>query len=127
MPGTPRNRFSATPGGGADFLLTDKGNQKIMHRQIRNQFQGKRYIPFVAGAHEISHGRDITWTLRAKPAPEQIREASWIVEVFAVGTLEWHQALSRHPSVSYEHAHHPRCPAANGAGPLMHRELALDQ
>ena len=73
---------------GADFLLTDKGNQKILHRLIRNQFQGKRSIPFVAGAHEISQGRDITWTLRAKPAPQHIREASWIVDVFAVGPLE---------------------------------------
>jgi hypothetical protein len=39
--------------------------------------------------HEISHGRNITWTLRAKQAPEHIREAwigtSWIVEVTATG------------------------------------------
>jgi hypothetical protein len=43
-----------------------KANQKTLHRQIRSQFQGKRHIPFVATDHEISHGRDITWTLRAK-------------------------------------------------------------
>jgi hypothetical protein len=39
--------------------------------------------------HEKSHGRYITWTLRAKEAPERIREAwsgtSWIAEVIAVG------------------------------------------
>lgn len=39
--------------------------------------------------HEISHGRNITWTLRAKQAPEHIREGwagtSWIVEVTATG------------------------------------------
>ena len=39
---------------------------------------------------EISHGRDITWTLRAKPAPELIAQAwigtGWIVEVAASGT-----------------------------------------
>ncbi|MFN9695077.1 MAG: hypothetical protein ACK550_14975, partial [Synechococcaceae cyanobacterium] len=45
---------------------------------------------FVATDHEISHGRDITWTLRAKEAPEHISEAwigtSWIVEVSATGS-----------------------------------------
>jgi len=38
----------------------------------------------------FSHGRDITWTLRAKPAPELIAQAwfgtGWIVEVAASGT-----------------------------------------
>lgn len=63
-----------------------------MHRQIRSQFQGKRHIPFVAGDHEISHGRDITWTLRAQHAPGHITEAwvgtSWIVDVTASGTRD---------------------------------------
>ena len=66
-----------------------KGNQKTLHRQIRSQFQGKRHIPFVATDHEIGHGRNITWALRAKQAPEHIREAwigtSWIMEVTASG------------------------------------------
>ena len=66
-----------------------KANQKTLHRQIRSQFQGKRQIPFVATDHEVSHGRDISWTLRAKQAPEHIQEAwvgtSWIVEVAADG------------------------------------------
>jgi hypothetical protein len=69
-----------------------KANQKTLHRQIRSQFQGKRHIPFVATDHEVGHGRDITWTLRAKAAPEHIREAwigtSWIVEVTASGTRD---------------------------------------
>jgi predicted transposase YbfD/YdcC len=46
----------------------------------------------VATDREISHGRAITWTLRAKQAPEHIREASsgtsWIVEMAAVGTRD---------------------------------------
>ena len=46
----------------------------------------------MATDHEIGHGRDITWTLRAKQAPEHIREAwigtSWIVEVAADGTRD---------------------------------------
>jgi len=62
----------------------------MLHRQIQSQFQEKRRILFVATVHEISHGRDITWTLRAKPGPELIAQAwigtSWIVEVAASGT-----------------------------------------
>jgi hypothetical protein len=69
-----------------------KANQKTLHRQIRSQFQGKRRIPFVATDHEVGHGREITWALRAKQAPEHIREAwigtSWIVEVAATGTRD---------------------------------------
>ena len=72
--------------------MTVKANQKTLHRHIRSQFQGKRKIPFVATDHEVSHGRDITWTLRAKEAPEHIQEAwsgtSWIVDVTADGTRD---------------------------------------
>jgi hypothetical protein len=68
------------------------GNQKSLHRQIRSQFQGKRHIPSLAHVHEVGHGRDIAWTLRAKQASEHISEAwihtSWIVEVTASGTRE---------------------------------------
>jgi hypothetical protein len=46
----------------------------------------------VATDHEVSHGRDITWTLRAKEAPQHIRDAwsgtSWIVEMTAIGTRD---------------------------------------
>ncbi|QPN59700.1 hypothetical protein H8F24_17370 [Synechococcus sp. CBW1002] len=87
MPCIPRNRFSAAPGAGGDFLLTVKANQKTLHRQICSQFQGKRKIPFLATDHEISHSRQITWSLRAKAAPEHIAQSwigtSWIVEVVA--------------------------------------------
>ena len=41
---------------------------------------------------EISHGREITWTLRAKEAPQHIRQSwvgtSWIVEMSATGTRD---------------------------------------
>jgi predicted transposase YbfD/YdcC len=63
-----------------------------LHRQIRSQFQGKRKSLFVATDHEVGHGRDITWMLRAKQAPGHITEAwigtSWIVEVMASGTRD---------------------------------------
>ncbi|MEX1318044.1 MAG: transposase [Synechococcaceae cyanobacterium] len=46
----------------------------------------------MATDHEISHGRTITWTLRAKQAPEHIAEAwigtGWIVEVVATGSRD---------------------------------------
>lgn len=71
------------------MLLTVKSNQKTFCRQICSQLQGMRYIPFAAMDHEVSHGRDIAWTLRAKKALEHIREAlictSWIVELKADG------------------------------------------
>ena len=77
-----------------------KANQRILHRQIASQFQGKRTIPFVATDQEISHGRDITWTLRAKEAPQHIRESwvgtSWIVEMTATGTRDGRPFQAQH-------------------------------
>ena len=91
LPSTPRSRHQLQEQG-ADFLLTVKGNQKTLNRQVRSQFQGKLRIPFVASDHEINHGRSITWTLRAKQAPAHICEAwsgtSWIVELAATGTRD---------------------------------------
>jgi hypothetical protein len=70
---------------GADFLLTVKANQKTLYRQIADQLLGKRHIPLMATDHEIGHGRDILWTLRAKEAPQHIKAnwhgTSWIAEV----------------------------------------------
>jgi hypothetical protein len=46
----------------------------------------------VATDHEVGHGRDIIWTLRAKAAPEHITDTwvgtSWIVDVTAIGTRD---------------------------------------
>ena len=54
----------------------------------------------MATDHEISHGRDITWTLRAKPAPKHICEAwigtSWIVEVSATGYRDGRSFQAQH-------------------------------
>lgn len=51
-----------------------------------------RHVPFVATDHEVSHGRYITWTLSAEPAPEHIREAwigtRWVVEITANGSRD---------------------------------------
>ena len=50
---------------------------------------------------EKSHGRDITRTLRAKPAPESIRAewigTTWIEEVVAKGTREGKLFHATHP------------------------------
>jgi hypothetical protein len=71
----------------ADVLLTVKGNQMTLHRQIRSQFQGKQQIPFTAVDHEKRQGRDTTWNLRAKEAPDHIKASwpscRWIMEVIS--------------------------------------------
>ena len=75
-------------------------NQRTLHRQIKTQFEGNRHIPFLATDHEIGHGRDITWTLQAKEAPEHIREewvgTSWIVEVVTTGQRDGKPFNARH-------------------------------
>jgi hypothetical protein len=80
--------------------LTAKANQRTLHRQIQRQFEGCRQIPFLATDHEISHGRDITWTLRAKEAPDHIRKewvgTSWIIEVDTSGTRDGMPFNARH-------------------------------
>jgi hypothetical protein len=72
---------------GADFFLSIKGNEKTLQRQVSRQFEGKRQIPFAATHHEIGHGREITWAMRAKEAPEHIKAdwpgSVWIVELLA--------------------------------------------
>ena len=54
----------------------------------------------MATDHEIGHGRNITWTLRAKQAPDHIRESwagtSWIVEVMASGSRYSKPFLAQH-------------------------------
>ena len=71
-----------------------------MHRQISSKFHGKRKSLFVATDQEISHGRDITWMLRAKEASQHIRESwvgtSWIVEVAATGSREGKPFQAQH-------------------------------
>ena len=89
---TRSSRFSTAQGAGGDFLLTVKANQRTLHRQIVSQMVGRRKIPVAAMDREVGHGRDITWLLRAKEAPETIKAnwhgTSWIVEVIVSGTLE---------------------------------------
>ncbi len=56
----------------------------------------------MATEHEISHGRDITWALRAKEAPEHIRETwsgtSWVVEVSTTGSRDGKPFQATHHS-----------------------------
>ena len=50
--------------------------------------------------HEIGHGRDIRWTLRAKEAPEHIKTnwhgTSSIAEVIATGNLDSKPFMATH-------------------------------
>ncbi len=93
-------RFSAAPGAGGRLPADREGLPEDVACQIHSHFQGKRHIPFLATDHEIGHGRDITWTLRAKRAPVPIREGwistSWIVEVTASGTHDGRHFQATH-------------------------------
>ena len=59
-----------------------------------------RKIPFTATDDEKRHGRDTTWTLRAKEAPDHIKTnwpgCSWIVEVITTGTRKGKQVTPTH-------------------------------
>jgi predicted transposase YbfD/YdcC len=68
--------------------------------QIGCQFEGKRKIPFTATDHEKRHGRDTVWELRAKEAPEHIKEnwpgSAWIVELITTKTTRKGTSSARH-------------------------------
>ena len=53
---------------------------------------------------EVGHGRDITWSLRAKEAPDQFKEiwrgTSWIVEVTASGRRDGKPFEATHRFIS---------------------------
>ncbi len=77
-----------------------KANQRTLHRQISDQFLYSRKIPFTATVSDHGHGRDTTWTLRAKQAPDVITEAwhgsSGIVELVISGNRAGKPSLQRH-------------------------------
>ena len=80
--------------------MSVKGNEKTLKRQVSRQFQGKRQIPFAAMHHEIGHGREITWAMRAKETPEHIKAdwtgSAWIVELLASGSRDGKPFKARH-------------------------------
>lgn len=82
------------------MLLTVKSNQRALHRQIGCQFEGKRHIPFTATNQEERHGRDTCWELRAKEAPDHIKDAwpgsAWIVELITTTTTRKGTSSVRH-------------------------------
>ena len=87
------------------MLLTVKSNQKTLYRQIGCQFQGKRHIPFTATDQEEKHGRDTTWELKAREAPEHIKAnwpgSAWVVEMDTTTTTrKGKHATTRHRSFS---------------------------
>ena len=77
-----------------------KANQRTLHRQVSEQFLYSRKIPFTATVSEHGHGRETTWTLRARQAPDFITEAwpgsSWIVELVVSGKRAGKPSLQRH-------------------------------
>jgi hypothetical protein len=71
---TPSNRYSAAQGAGGRLPPDCQSQPKDPYRQIADQLLGKRKILFNATDHEVTHGRDIAWSLRPKEAPEHIKE-----------------------------------------------------
>lgn len=71
------------------MLLAVKKNQRILHRQIADQFRYQRHFPFQESVFEKSHGRQVLWELRARNATEAIRErwigANWIIALVSSG------------------------------------------
>lgn len=67
--------FSTDSGVEGRLSAVGESQPETPHRQSASQRQGKRTIPSLIADQEISHGRDITWTLRAKAEPQHIREA----------------------------------------------------
>ena len=98
MPCILRIRFSTPPGAGgrlpsdglAKCFSTGVAQPEDVASSDLQPVPGKAHDPFCGNGQEISHGRDITWTLRAKEAPQHIRESwvgtSWILEMTATGT-----------------------------------------
>jgi predicted transposase YbfD/YdcC len=78
--------------GLADFLIAVKHGRRKGFRLIRDRLTYGRRIPWRTSKREIKRGRDITWTLRAMPAPEWVMEqwpgSATIIAVRTHGTRE---------------------------------------
>jgi hypothetical protein len=59
---------------GADFLIAVKHSRRRGFRLIRDRLTYGRRIPWRTSGREVKRGRDISWTLRAMPAPEWVME-----------------------------------------------------
>jgi predicted transposase YbfD/YdcC len=59
---------------GADVLIAVNHARRKGFRLIKERLTYGRRIPWRTSKREVKRGRDITWTLRAMPAPE------WVVE-----------------------------------------------
>jgi hypothetical protein len=109
--------------------MTVKGNQPTLHRQIHDQFTYGHIFPIQTEHSDRGHGRDTTWTLRAREATEAIRtdwpDASWIVEMVTTGTRDG-KPMRPHSHYFHEHAEaewhslDPRRPAGSGSRHWAH-------
>jgi hypothetical protein len=55
-------------------LIAVKHGHRKGVRLIRDRLTYSRKVPWEVSHHEVSHSRDITWTLRAMPAPD------WVID-----------------------------------------------
>ena len=59
---------------GGDFVIAVKHRLHKRFRLILDLLTCSRKLQWKTSHHEVGHGRDITWTLRAMPAPD------WVIE-----------------------------------------------
>ena len=55
-------------------MIAVKHGRRKGFRLIRDRLTHSRNVPWESSHHEVGHGRDIAWTLRAMPAPD------WVIE-----------------------------------------------
>ena len=55
-------------------MIAVKHGRRKGFRLIRDRLTFSRKVPWETSHHEVGHGRDIVWTLRAMPAPD------WVIE-----------------------------------------------
>ncbi|MFN7899837.1 MAG: hypothetical protein ACK5N0_09280 [Synechococcaceae cyanobacterium] len=69
---TPKRWLSIL--SGADFLIAVKHSRRSGFRLIRDRLTDGLRIPWRTSGREVKRGRDISLTLRARPAPEWVME-----------------------------------------------------
>ena len=75
----------------ADFLIAVKHSRRRGFQVIRDRLTYGRRLPWRARKHGLAHGRAITWTLRAMPAPE------WVVEHWPGSATDHRRPQPGHP------------------------------
>jgi len=114
----PETVFRAAHGAGADFLLHSESKTKgpcIARSAEQFPATPARFPLTLAMVSERSHGRDTTWILRAKQAPDFINRGLARPVAGLLNFRQWQRHGKSPPSsgtFSHQPAHTPKSPAA---------------